>query len=215
MARPALLLEIGVVLCLAWLPHLVNAHFADPAADRAFFGGMVLLAVVSVQIAVPLLYIMHRSGEPWSKFGVVRPRPVDLVGGAVLLGALYVLDPVFWVFIGTFGTWDPPRTSFPDPSSVADFVILLPAILVAAFAEELAMRAYMIPRLRELGLNWVSALLISSAFFASYHLYQGAASTAYIFLLGLVYGAVFLLSPRLWPLTVAHTMQNVLINLGA
>jgi membrane protease YdiL (CAAX protease family) len=215
LTRSALHLEIGVVLCLAWLPHLVNAHFAGHAEDRAFFGNMILLATVSVQIAVPLLYIMLRSGEPWSKFGLVRPRPVDLVGGAFLLVLLYVLDPVFWLFIGTFGTLDPPATSFSGPSSAADFVILVPAILVPAFAEELAMRAYLIPRLRELGLNWVSALLISSALFASYHLYQGAASTAYIFLVGLVLGGVFLLAPRVWPLTIAHTLGNVLLTLGA
>jgi membrane protease YdiL (CAAX protease family) len=168
-----------------------------------------------VQVAVPLLYLMHRSGEPWSKFGVVRPRPVDLIGGTFLLGLLYVLDPVLWVFIGTFGTWDPPEGSFVGPSSAADFVVLVPATLIAAFAEELAMRAYLIPRLRELGLNAVSALLISSALFASYHLYQGAASTAYIFLIGLVLGGVFLLSRRVWPITIAHTLQNVLLTLGA
>ncbi len=215
MTRSALLLEIGVVLCLAWLPHLANAPFVDPATDRPFFGGMVILAFVAVQIAVPLLYIMLRSGEPWSKFGVVRPRPIDLIGGTLLLGLLYVLDPVFWMFIGAFGTWDPPATSFPGPSTVADYVILAPAFLVAAFAEEIAMRAYLIPRLRDLGLGWVSALLISSALFASYHLYQGAASTAYIFLFGLVLGGVFLLSPRLWPITIAHTLQNVLLALSA
>ena len=67
------------------------------------------------------------------------------------------------------------------------------------------------PRLRELGLNWVGALLVSSAFFASYHLYQGALSTAYIFLYGLVLGDVFLLSPRIWPITAAHAFQNVFL----
>jgi membrane protease YdiL (CAAX protease family) len=144
----------------------------------------------------------------------VRPKVVDLVGGMLLFGVLYVLDPVFWGFIGAFGTWDPPAMSFTGPSSVADFVILVPALLVGSFAEELAMRAYLIPRLRDLGLNWVSALLISSAFFASYHLYQGAASTAYVFLLGLTLGAVFLLSPRVWPLTLAHAFQNVLISVS-
>ena len=77
------------------------------------------------------------------------------------------------------------------------------------------MRAYLVPRLRELGLSWVSALLISSALFASYHLYQGAASTAHVFLNGLVLGGVFLLAPRVWPLTLAHTLRNVLLTLSA
>jgi membrane protease YdiL (CAAX protease family) len=215
MTRRARLLEIGVVLCLAWLPHLVNAHLADLAAERVFLADMVLLAVASLQVSAPLLYILFRSGEPPSKFGLVRPKPVYLLGGTLLFGLLYLLDPMFWLFIGSFGPLDVPATAFAGPSSVADFIILVPALLIAAFAEELAMRAYLIPRLRELGLNWVSAVLVSSALFASYHLYHGAAATAYIFLYGLVLGGVFLLSPRVWPITVAHTLQNVVIYASA
>lgn len=215
MTRRELLLEIGVVLCLAWLPHLVSAHFFDPGAVGSFFGDMASRAAAGVQVVAPLLYIIFRSGEPWSKFGIVKPKPIDLICGTILLGLLYVLDPVFWLFIDAFGTWDAPPSRLVGPSSLADYVLLVPAIFVAAFAEELAMRAYLIPRLRDLGFRWVSTLLISSAFFASYHLYQGAAATVYLFLWGLVYGVAFLLTPRVWLVTVGHTLQNVFIYLGA
>ena len=54
------------------------------------------------------------------------------------------------------------------------------------------------------------ALLLSTALFASYHAYQGPAGALSAATLGLVYGAVFCVSRRLWPIALAHALQDVL-----
>lgn len=207
-ARSRLLVEIGVVLCLTVVPNLAYA-LLGASGNISFAKHNLALTIAAIQIVVPLLYIIHRSGEPWSKFGLPVPAPRDLLAGAVLFGFLYVLQPVLVMFVSAFETGPgDPALDFPRPSGAADYLILVPALLVCAFWEELALRGYLIPRLRDVGIGNVGALLISSALFASYHIYQGASATAYIFLWGMLLGVAFLNLPRVWPLTLAHALTN-------
>ena len=81
---------------------------------------------------------------------------------------------------------------------------------VAAFAEELIMRGYLISRLSELfGRTW-AAVLVSTAVFASYHIYEGTMAVVIIFLDGLAYSACLLVTKSLWPGATAHALSNAL-----
>jgi hypothetical protein len=71
------------------------------------------------------------------------------------------------------------------------------------------MRGYLIPRLEQLLRSTWIAVLVSTLLFASYHVYQGAASTIIIGAMGLVYAVSFCLFRRLWPLCVAHAAWNI------
>jgi membrane protease YdiL (CAAX protease family) len=217
--RGLLLAEIAVVLCLAVVPHLANALLrADGGTNLPLSTDLALLAVVSLQVAAPLLWILHRSGEPWSRFGIVKPGAlVDVVTSFVLFAALYAVPPQVMSLATTlFPELEASGADFyRAPGSGVEYVLLFPALLLSAFAEELALRAYLIPRLSQLGFRKVSAVLVSSALFASYHAYQGSYAVVYIFVYGLVLGSFFLLVPRLWPLTITHALWNVVGYLGA
>ncbi len=82
------------------------------------------------------------------------------------------------------------------------------ALLANSVAEELVCRAYLISRLQRVGLRQVHALLVSSALFASYHIYYGVGGVIDIFAFGLVMGVVFMWTGRLLPVVIAHTLYN-------
>jgi membrane protease YdiL (CAAX protease family) len=86
---------------------------------------------------------------------------------------------------------------------------------VGAAAEEVVARCYLITRLTDLFGSRVEAVLFAAVAFASYHIYAGPAGAAQAFALGLVFGAAFLLFPRVWPLVIGHAAYNVCWELMA
>ena len=90
---------------------------------------------------------------------------------------------------------------------------MLPAIILGAFAEELVYRGYLIVRLERLFRSTSLAVLITTALFASYHLYQGLIPALGIAAGGLVYAISFCSMRRLWPLCITHTLHNLAVYL--
>jgi membrane protease YdiL (CAAX protease family) len=99
------------------------------------------------------------------------------------------------------------------PEGPLEYLLLLVTVVVGAFAEELVMRGYLIARLERLLKSTIVAVLISTALFASYHLYQGAQGAIGAGATGLVYAAAFCLSRRLWPICFAHALHNFVLCL--
>jgi hypothetical protein len=87
-------------------------------------------------------------------------------------------------------------------SGISDFLILLVALAFNSFGEELAMRAYLIPRLEQLFASTPMAVILSSAVFASYHVYQGAYGVVGALVTGIVLGTSFVILRRLWWLRI-------------
>lgn len=90
----------------------------------------------------------------------------------------------------------------------------IPLILAGAaangFAEELAMRSYLIPRIAQVSGSGVIAVLLTSLLFASYHLYHGPLDAISTLAIELVLGGYFLKFRRFWPIVAAHAMMNCL-----
>ncbi len=75
------------------------------------------------------------------------------------------------------------------------------------------MRAYLITRLqRLLSSTWI-AVVVTTALFASCHVYRGAAGVISAAAGGLVYALAFCWFQRLWPLCVAHAVYDFFILL--
>jgi membrane protease YdiL (CAAX protease family) len=86
--------------------------------------------------------------------------------------------------------------------------------LVAAYAEELVTRAYLITRLTGLLGSPTKAVVLAAATFASYHVYQGVGGLVDLFVFGLAFGVAYLLFGRVWPLVVGHALANVMVDLA-
>lgn len=81
---------------------------------------------------------------------------------------------------------------------------------MVAVTEEITFRGYLLSRITRLagGRVWI-AVFVSSAAFASGHLYQGLGGFALIFVYGLLFAGLVLYSRSLYPAIIAHFLQDV------
>lgn len=215
--------ETGLVVFLVVLPHLLYLFSSEEpsqlsgktALNFSYFYGLFL----SFQDCALVLYLIWRSGEPWSRFGLSRPRWIlDIVLGL----SIWMVDKVVHSMIqSAFGPLGLSRGTL-DRASLASTNFFVPGLfdyILAAiscsfrgFKEELVMRGYLLPKFeRLLGSTWKS-LLLTSVLFASLHAYSGVRSVIATFAAGLLYGAAFCWIRRLWPLALAHATWNFMLK---
>jgi len=201
--------EMLAVMSFGIILPLIDAFLilGMPVRETPYWIDSVELTARSICTAFLVLYLIHRSGEPWAKFGIVRPGLSDLVFASLFFCAAYVVWHVAWQLM----PWlhEKNHFQFSLPRQRIDYLLMVVKFTASAFAEEMVCRGYLVTRLRQL-LGWrVTAVGISAFLFASYHLYQGMVGIVYAFILGVVFGFLFLLVPRIWPLALAHFLLNV------
>ena len=211
----AVVLLVGVVSPLAssiasycW-PEYQKSGAGTSFALREFVGLEHALLV-----GVVMLYVLYRSGEPWSLWGIRRPKWYDLpVGIVIWLMSWFFGDLIGRTLVVHFGSDWQDFYEFPtlDRSSWVDQTLLVAFSCANGFAEEVVMRGYLIPRFERLLRSTGAAVVATSALFAGYHLYQGLMSTATIFAIGLVFGLSFVALRRLWPLAIAHALADYFV----
>jgi membrane protease YdiL (CAAX protease family) len=210
--------EVFAVLCLIYFPYQINsliAFFQGRISERYSTLGELWRMICVLQVTVPLLLIIALTREPWSRFGIVRPR--------------WVLDAICACFIGIFASIARlcilmllPHSAFLAwrhvhhagstlPAGGAGYLLLAISLALSAFSEELAMRAYLIPRFERLLGSTFGAILLTSVLFAGYHIYQGVIPPIGDIGIGLVFGIAFCLLRRLWPLWLAHFLINLFL----
>ena len=211
--NPQLWFEVSAILCLAFVPDLFYAltFIWHPVSVSSSYRELCLI-VRAFQVSVPLLVILLLAKEPWSQFGIVRPKWITdaFLGCAIWLGgnvAYYflvsLLPPTLWE---RSESWQLAHRGRPE--GIFAILLFLVASIASSFAEELVMRAYLITRLqRLLRSTWVS-VVVTTALFASYHCYQGVVGVVGAAAIGLIYGMSFCLFRRLWPLCLAHAMTS-------
>lgn len=212
--RRMLWAELLAVLAVGVLPHLAAAVVTaiDPLPPRPFRADAGYGLVLDVCAIVAVLYIVRRAPEGWAGFGVIRPRAVDLVTGVGLLG---VSMAAVRLTAGLPPDALPPGPAYPAPGGAAEVVLAIARNLASALSEELVTRAYLITRLAVLLRSHGEAVFAAAVLFASYHLNQGLPGLAMTFLMGLGYGAAFLILRRVWPLAIGHAAYNTLLDLSA
>ncbi|HJZ91108.1 MAG TPA: CPBP family glutamic-type intramembrane protease [Gemmataceae bacterium] len=206
--RDQLWWELAAVLAVWVIPQLSGAILPRALGPvPPYWADSVDLTVVSGCAAFVTLYLVRRAGEPWARFGITRFRPLDILITIALLLALVVA----WVLMACLALPSGPSHDqlFPSPRGRWDYLMMAVKYGVAAFAEEVICRAYLIVRLRDLLRSRGAAVLLAAALFASYHLYLGVGGAVGAFLVGLIFGAAFLVVPRIWPLVLAHALWNV------
>jgi membrane protease YdiL (CAAX protease family) len=222
--RWVVLAEMAAVLCLAVLPYTVHSliYYLGVETQKPGFGiDMLMRTVGSLQVSAPLLYILWRSGQPLATFGLLRPRWfLDAAAALFLVIVIWVVNSVSWgvgySLLGDAILGGPSRDKlFSLPQSAGDYLGFVIAQTANAFAEELAMRGYLVTRLRQLGASPLLTIALSAGLFGAYHLYQGLWAAFLITLHGVVFAGAFLRLGRLWPVVMAHLFLNLLVFLHA
>jgi membrane protease YdiL (CAAX protease family) len=223
--RPALVEEIFIVLSLSLLASAVFAVLSlleaplrgvrvasvsqTPQLARQVFGIAFGLAPAWL-----VTYLVRRDGEGLGGIGLAWDRPrEDLVRGLALfalvavggigvyLGAVQLGVNRFVVPVPPLGHW------WTVP-------VLILTAAQAALLEEVVAVAYLVTRLRQIGLTEVAAVGSSALLRGSYHLYQGWGGFVGNLAMGLLFGVVFLRTRRAWPIVIAHFLLDVGAGLG-
>lgn len=106
------------------------------------------------------------------------------------------------------------------PSSLGDYwwtpVVLVLAALRSGLQEEIIAVAFFAKKLKIIRpeITIISVVILSSLFRASYHLYQGFSAFIGNFVMGLVFGYLFMRTGRVAPLVIAHTIMNTAVFIG-
>lgn len=190
------------------------------AAGLRGFGPLGLLAILVILLVgnhpfVPLGAILvlvwaWRSRTPWREIGYVRPRSwVRTVAAGVVIGIafkflmkaivmpLFGADPINQAFHYLVGN----RAALPGA--------VYAMIVGAGFGEETIFRGYAFERLSKRFGSGVSArisiVLLTSVWFGMAHYsLQGLAGVEQGTIVGLVFGAIFSVTGRIWMLICAH-----------
>ena len=82
--------------------------------------------------------------------------------------------------------------------------------ITAAICEETAFRGYIMTRVKEVfgKSGWVLPVILSTFAFASGHSYQGVGGLILLFVYGLMFCGLYLMTKSLWPCVLAHFIQD-------
>lgn len=214
---------LGDVLLVAAVYLLPNTYFAFQEWFVTFTPLPVVfselgLAVKAVAASALGLFLILRSGEPPAAFGLTRPRWTHPFWGVLLWLGLFLVLLVTGAVIppDSFGLPDRPAGAlFPPPRTALDFALVAGAACLNGFGEEVVMRAVLQTRLERLMRSAASAVVLTAVLFALYHAYYGVVGAGLCGLVGLVLGVAFRLGRCLWPVAVAHALQDFVPMLWA
>jgi membrane protease YdiL (CAAX protease family) len=159
-------------------------------------------------------YLVRRSGEGVSAIGLSWDRPRRDLGRGFLLFVVVGLGGI-GVYLGAVALG---VNRFVVPVPPTGYWWTVPVLLLtaakAALLEEVVVVAYLVTRLRQLGLTEVSAVSASALLRGAYHLYQGWGGFLGNLAMGLLFGFVFTRTRRAWPIVVAHFLLDVGAGVG-
>jgi membrane protease YdiL (CAAX protease family) len=166
------------------------------------YGSRVLALALLLVPRAPRAVVLQRE-----------PRRVGL-GQAILL----VLACVTWERVLAAGVLPELGLIFGN-SRLANFPVLPPGIkqldlvlgvLLVAISEEVLSRRVARVVLRDLLRGDFQVIVVSALLFAAIHWSQGIPNLVYVFLIGVVFMAVYLRVGALWPLILAHYIIDVI-----
>jgi membrane protease YdiL (CAAX protease family) len=159
-------------------------------------------------------YLVRRDGDGMAGIGLAADRPrEDLLRGLLLfvvvaIGGIGVYLAAVQLGVNRFVVPVPPLGHW------WTVPLLLLTALEAALLEEVVVVAYLVTRLRQLGLTEIGAVGASALLRATYHLYQGWGGFLGNLAMGLLFGFFFVRTRRAWPLVVAHFLLDVGAGVG-
>jgi hypothetical protein len=176
-------------------------------AMLAVLAGNLIMAPLSAVLA---LAWVHRSRTPWRDVGYVRPKSWigDAVMGIVFGSVLKLLMKA--VVMPLLGADPINQTYHYLVGNTAALPGMIFAVTVGAgWGEETIFRGYLFERLGRLfgqgrGAKAAIVLLTAALFGLAHYLEQGIAGVQQGMIVGLVFGAIYASTGRLWMLMWAH-----------
>jgi membrane protease YdiL (CAAX protease family) len=185
----------------------------QPLAKTPWLDLVSQLASISLAL-VPVLLALYFLRMDSIKIGLI-PVKRDWIIGISLPLIIGIPGIALYVVALNLGL-----TSRIVPSSLGDYwwtpVVLVLAALRSGLQEEIIAVAFLAKKLKIIRpeITIISVVILSSLFRASYHLYQGFSAFLGNFVMGLVFGYLFMRTGRVAPLVIAHTIMNTAVFIG-
>lgn len=224
LARNAWILWLEVFIVLVLTKPLFGGHSLAGFALAAlgwrgtaanFYLPWIFYDVFAVIVTLGAIRL---SGDPWSAFGITKPKALDLLtGGIVCIVSIGVSTIGVDIFIDILKSRYTERDLYQlvhahhssyDAHGVTGIIALLLLAISVAFSEELIARGYLIPRLERLLESTWASVITSAGLFGILHWRSGILSMCSAFLGGIVYGIAFAWSRRIWPVAIAHAAHD-------
>lgn len=182
-----------------------------PAID---FGLNAAWALQLLAWAGLALYLLWRSGFDPARVGLDgSPGRSDLAGALALSTVIGLPGLGLYLMARSLGV-----NADVIPAAVSDIWWRAPLLIVIAFAnafaEEVIVVGYLLTRLDQLQISPRVALVCSALLRGCYHLYQGFGAGLGNIVMGLVFGATWQRTGRLWPLVLAHGLIDTVAFVG-
>ena len=166
---------------------------------------------------VPVLLVAHfllRSKESLADIGADATQPrTDVLRGMVVAAVVGGAGLAFYLIVHATGA-----NLTVVPEDLPDVWWRIPVLVLSAaqngIVEEVLVLGYLLRRLSQLGWSPYRALVLAAAVRGSYHLYQGFGGFAANFVMGLVFGYLFLRWKRVMPFIIAHTLMDSVAFVG-
>ncbi len=169
-------------------------------------------ALVPVALA---LFLVAGDGPGWRRrLGLVAGSPWRLMAEGTALAAVIGLPGIGLYLLGRELGVTAEILTVPATTYWWTVPVLVLAALQNGLLEELVMIGYLVERLRRLGWGPWTIIALSALVRGTYHLYQGFGQGLGNLVMGLVFGAWYLRTGRLWPLVLAHTLLDVVAFVG-
>jgi len=222
----AMRLEVGAVVFLLCAPALASlgsrliwgSAYPEQAGYRtaAAFETMVFeRTLISLRYVPLILFVIWRSGEGWSRFGIVKIElGKDVWIGLGLWIVVAALDGLIGLAFHRHYPWSRLLAVSVSPERALLLVVHTCAV---GFSEELTCRAYLISRLEAItGAAW-KGVALSAVLFGFVHVSNGYVSAIGSLVVGLVWGVGFCLTRRIWPVALSHAILDFIVytHLGA
>ena len=209
--------EVALVLLLAFgmtvpqsvlalvSPDVLATRSSPPITNDALIHTIVYELVV-MSLLIP--FLVARGWTP-ARLGL-RPTWRDSAWGLILLVAFYAIYFVVWLLLSY--AWPQVVAGIAHTQLHAgpfEWSTMIAISIVNPMFEELFVCGYVITALKE-RLGTTTAVNVSAGIRVFYHFYQGALGVVGVTPAALLFGYWFARTGRLWPLIVAHAIQDFL-----
>jgi len=168
-------------------------------------GSLIALIVQEFMLGSIALVYLHLRGYQLLAF-VPRPSARETAIGAALYAALALAIWSLWLLI------DPTPAPEPIDVLVEQAQFSIPAIIAAAIVngvyEEFFLLGFVMPMLARHGGSFAVGLTVLLR--VLYHVYQGPHGAVSVAIFGVVLGAYYWRTRRLWPVVCAHVIADLI-----
>jgi len=214
-------IELVSVIFVLFGPRMLLSWWMGGSLE--IVGQELYASVVAQGLAALVLVglLVHKNGQRLASIGVHgRALAGELLVALGTFLAVYLSFLLVLAVLQTLSHWYPrllqdlaaERLKLAQIFPRLAMWRLIAFCLFVGFYEELLFRGFVLTRLKVITGYWAPAILISSAVFALGHSYEGTTAVIQIFLVAVIFGAVFAWRGSIVGIGLAHAAMNA-VNL--